>query len=131
MATYFGTTINDSPTAIFPVAEKIANAQGIAVTLTENGVKLPEAGGAVFGVIPISENESYEAGEEVTVQIKDIGAWIAGGAIKIGEELAADAEGKAKKAEDGQFIVGIALSAAAEAGTRIRFQMTKYGSKKN
>lgn len=131
MATYFGTTINDGPTAIFPVAEKIANAQGIAVTLTENGVKLPEAGGAVFGVIPISENESYEAGEEVTVQIKDIGAWIAGGSIKIGEELAADAEGKAKKAEDGQFIVGIALSAAAEAGTRIRFQMTKYGSKKN
>lgn len=131
MATYFGTTINDSPTAIFPAAEAIENAQGIAVSLTETGVKLAAAAGdPVIGVIPISENESYEQGEEVTVQIKDIGVWIAGAEIKIGDELAVDESGKAKKAEEGQFVLGVALSAATKAETRIRFQITKYWSAK-
>ena len=131
MATYFGTTINDSPTIIFPASAEITDAQCKAVVLGKDGVTLAsEAGSVVMGVIPLSENETIPAGRGVTVQIKDIGMWEAGGKIDIGDELATDASGKAVKAEDGQYILGIALSAAAQAGTRIRFQMTKSGSAK-
>lgn len=130
MATYFGTTINDSPTIKMAAKAAIANAQAIAVEVdvTTGQVQLPAAAGnAVIGVIPLSENESIAAGEEVTIQIKDIGQWVAGAAVKVGQPLMADAAGKAVPATAGKFIVGYALSAAAAAGTRIRFQMTKSG----
>lgn len=61
--------------------------------------------------------------------MKDIGKWVAGEAIAVGDELATDAAGKAVKATDGAFIVGIALSAAAKAGTVISVQLTKSGYK--
>lgn len=132
MATYFGTTINDTPTIIFPAKEAITGAQCKAVTLDKDGVKLAsEAGATVMGVIPLSEEDTIPAGHEVTVQIKDIGVWEASGKIDIGDELATDASGKAAKATEGQFVLGVALSAAVKDGTRIRFQMTKSGSKKN
>ena len=61
--------------------------------------------------------------------MKDIGKWVAGEAIAVGDELATDATGKAVKATDGAFIVGIALSAAAKAGTVVSVQLTKSGYK--
>ena len=129
MATYFGTTINDSPTVILPAKAAITGAQGIAVAVdtTTGQLVLPSAGDPVIGVIPISENENIAAGEEVTVQIKDIGLWVAGAAVKVGEALATSAAGKAVPATSGDFVVGYALTEAAAAGTRIRFQLTKSG----
>ena len=131
MATYFGTTINDSPTIILAAKNAITGAQCLAVAIDgETGqVVLPEAGANVIGVIMLSENENIAAGEDVTIQVKDIGQWIAGEAIAPGDELATDANGRAVKATSGSFIVGTALSAATAAGTRVRFQITKSGAK--
>ena len=128
MATYFGTTINDSPTVTLPANAAITGAQCKAVVVTSGKVKVADtAGVAVLGVIPLSEDENIAAGADVTVQIKDIGQWEAGEAIAIGDALMTSNAGKAMKATAGKFIVGYALSAAAAAGTRIRFQMTKSG----
>ena len=130
MAVYFGTTINDSPTIVLPANAAITGAQGKAAVVTSGKIKIADtAGAAVIGVIPLSEDDDIAAGADVTVQIKDIGVWIAGEAIAIGDELTTDAYGKAVKAAAGDFVVGVALSAAAAAGTRISFQMTKSGYK--
>ena len=128
MAVYFGTTINDSPTVTLPANAAITGAQCKAVVVTSGKVKVADtAGFEVLGVIPLSEDENIAAGKDVTVQIKDIGQWEAGEAIAIGDALMTSNAGKAMKATAGKFIVGYALSAAAAAGTRIRFQMTKSG----
>lgn len=126
MATYFGTTINDSPTVIYPAKAEIKEAQGKAAVITGGEVALATSADKAMGVIPLSEDETIEAGRDVTVQVKDIGVWIAGGTIAIGDELTADDNGCCVKAEAGKYVLGIALSAAAEAGGRVRFQICKY-----
>ena len=35
MATYFGTSINESPTIVLPAKEKIEGAQGIALAISD------------------------------------------------------------------------------------------------
>ena len=76
-----------------------------------------------------TNDENVEAGGSLTVQVKDIGKWVAGEEIAVGDELATNAEGKAVKAANGAFIVGTALSAATKAGTVISVQLTKSGYK--
>lgn len=66
---------------------------------------------------------------DVDIQIKDIGKWVAGEEIAVGTELATDAGGKAVAAKSGDFIMGVALSSAAEAGTWIKVQIIKAGYK--
>ena len=128
MATYFGTTINDSPTVVLPANAAITGAQCKAVVVTGGKVKVADTAGVdVLGVVPLSEDENIAADADVTVQIKDIGVWEAGEAIAIGDALMTSNAGKAMKATAGKFIVGYALSAATAAGTRIRFQLTKSG----
>ena len=129
MATYFGTTINDSPTAVFKAGAALTAAQGIALAMADGKVALPAAGANVIGVVPISEGPDFAEGDDVTVQIKDVGCMIAGGKVTAGDEIAVDATGKAVKAATGNFIVGVALSGAVAAGTRIRVQITKSGYK--
>ena len=70
-----------------------------------------------------------EAGRDVDIQIKDIGKWAAGEEISVGTELATDVNGKAVAAKAGDFIVGVALSSAAKAGTWIKVQIIKAGYK--
>lgn len=128
MATYFGTTINDSPTVVYEAGAAISNAQGLIVRLDAGKVKpVAAAGGVCFGVIPLSEPESFASGDDVTVQIKDIGVCIAGAAVAAGDHVMCDANGKAVKATTGKWILGTALKAAAEAGTRIPVQITQSG----
>ena len=80
-------------------------------------------------MIPLSEDEVIEQGEDVAIQVKDIGAWVAGEAIAIGDELTSNATGQAVKATDGSFITAVALTAAAKAGSIIRAQIIKAGYK--
>ena len=95
MATYLGTTINESPTITLPAGAKIEAAQGKAVIISDGTAKLATAGANAIGVIPLSEDEVIEQGEDVTIQVKDIGAWVAGEAISIGDELTSNATGQA------------------------------------
>lgn len=129
MATYLGTTINESPTITLPAGEKIEAAQGKAVIISDGAVKVATAGANAIGVIPLSENEVIEKGEDVTIQVKDIGAWVAGEAIAVGDELSSNETGQAVKATNGSFITAVALTAAAKTGTIIRAQIIKAGYK--
>lgn len=127
--TYFGTSINESPTIVLPAGEKLENARGIAVAIKNGAVVKPEAGAHVIGISLIETDETVEAGTGVDIQIKDIGKWIAGEEITVGTELTTDAEGKAVAAKEGDYIIGVALSNAAEAGTWIKVQIINAGYK--
>lgn len=129
MATYFGTSINESPTIVLEAGAEIKNAQGIALAITDGKAALPAAGANVIGLSLFTNDETIAAGDDVDIQVKDIGKWIAGEAIAVGDELATDAAGKAVKATSGAFIVAVALSAADEAGTVVQVQLIKAGYK--
>ncbi len=129
MATYFGTSINESPTIVLPAGKKLENARGIALTISGGKVIKPTAGAHVIGLSIIETDEIVEEGRDVDIQIKDIGKWVAGEEIAAGTELATDADGKAVAAKAGDFIVGIALSSAEKAGTWIKVQIIKAGYK--
>lgn len=126
--TFIGSTINESATVTFKAKAELKGNQGLALALNEGKLELPAAGANVLG-LSLFTNDDAKAGDRLTVQVKDIGKWIAGGAVAAGDELAVDAAGKAVKVAEGQFIVGIALSAAAAAGTVISVQLTKSGYK--
>lgn len=128
-STYFGSSINESPTIVLPAGDKLENARGIALAIKDGAVVKPEAGAHVIGLSLIETDETVEKGIDVDIQIKDIGKWVAGEEITVGTELATDANGQAVAAKDGDFIVGVALSSAAEAGTWIRVQIIKAGYK--
>ena len=125
MATYLGTTINESPTIVVTAGADIKAAQGKAVMLTKGKATTPTAG----GIIPLSEDEEIKNGSDFTVQVKDIGAWVASEKIEVGDELTTDANGCAAKVQNGNFITAIALTAAEKAGTIIRVQLIKAGYK--
>ena len=129
MATYLGTTINESPTINLEAGEDIQEAQGKAVIISGGLAITATAGANAIGIIPLSEDEEIKKGSDVTVQVKDIGAWVAGAKIVIGDELTSDADGFAVKAAAGNVITAVALTAAAEAGTIIRVQLIKAGYK--
>lgn len=98
------------------------------VVLATDGTK-PLVGIAIIeaGCNDISGAESGKVakGDQVDVQIKDIGYILAGGAIKKGEEVTATTGGKALKATDGDYVVGLALSNVAS-GEYVRVQIAKY-----
>lgn len=97
------------------------------VVLAEDGSTVP-VGIALIeaGINDISGKESgkVNAGDDVDIQIKDIGYILAGGDIAKGDEVTA-LNGLAVKAEAGNYIVGIALSAAAK-DKYCRVQIAKY-----
>lgn len=128
-STYFGTSINESPTVVFPAGEKLEAARGIALAIKDGAVVKPAAGANVIGISLIETDEVVEQGDDVDIQIKDIGKWAAGEEITAGTELATNADGKAVAAKAGDFIVAVALSNAASEGTWIKVQMIKGGYK--
>lgn len=129
MPTYFGTTINESPTITLVAGTDIENAQGRAVKISGGEAIAATAGVNAVGIIPLSEDEVIKKGSDVTIQVKDIGAWKAGGKIEVGDELTSDADGFAVKATNGNFITAVAVTSAEEKGTIIRVQVVKAGYK--
>ena len=128
--TMLGTAINPSPTIVLQAKEAIASgARAIALAVSTGKAAKPSAGAAVIGISGMETDDAVAAGDDIEIQIKDIGKWTAGEAIAVGDELATDAAGKAVKATAGDFIVGYALSAATAAGTLVQVQITKSGYK--
>lgn len=125
--TILGTAINPSPTVVLPAKAAITAPAYKAVVVDAGKVKLPAAAGAVVLGIAIGENDDVAANDDVVVQIKDIGKWIASAAIAVGAAVATDANGKAATATAGDYIVGYALTAASAAGDIIQVQITKSG----
>ncbi len=129
MATYFGSSINDSPTIVLSAGDNLENARGIALAVKDGVAVKPEAGAHVIGISLIETDEMVEKGMDIDIQVKDIGKWTAGEEITAGTELAADAEGRAVAAKAGDFILGVALGNASEAGTWMKVQIIKAGYK--
>ena len=131
MGTMIGTSVNDSATVVFPAGEALSNARGLAVVLDDGKIKKATAGAAILGLAIIETDDSIAVGDDVDVQIKDIGKWVVGAAgIKAGDMLTSDANGKAVVATTGDFIAGIALSSATSAGSLVKVQLTKSGYEK-
>ena len=124
MADYFGTSINESPTIAMEAGQKIDGAQGIALMIKDGKVEKPTAGANVIGLSLFTNDETIEAGSDVDIQVKDIGKWVAGEAVAVGDELTTDAEGKA-----GNFISAIALSTATKKDSVVKVQLVKAGYK--
>ena len=126
---YVGTSINESATVVYPASAALTDARAIAVVLDEGGVvKLPTAGANVLGITIMETKETVAVGADVDVQIKDIAKWKTAAAVKAGDELAADAAGKAIVAASDDFIVGIALTDGSS-GDIVSVQITKSGYK--
>lgn len=130
-----GVQINQSVTIVVQAGEDIADVRNRIMAYNEDGnVVLAADGSAVpvgialieAGLNDISGAESgkVNAGDDVDIQIKDIGYILAGGDIAKGEEVTAS-DGLAIKAEAGNYVVGIALSAVAK-DDYCRVQIAKY-----
>lgn len=120
--------INQSATIVGKAAAKLENPNLLAVKVDTNGAfALPAAGDLCIGIV-LADSDTIEAGDDVHVQIKDIGYWMGGGVIAAGSELATDAAGKAVVAESGAFIVAIALEDGAK-DKPVSVQIVKAGYK--
>lgn len=129
MATYLGSSINESPTIVLQAGEKLENARGIALAVNDGKAVKPAAGAHVIGLSVVETDDVVEAGAGIDVQVKDIGKWVAGEAVAVGAELATDANGRAVVAKAGNFIAGVALSSASKEGTWVKVQICKAGYK--
>lgn len=125
---FYGTTINDSPTVAGVASAAIEGKAFHAAAFDSDGKIIVNAtkGANVLGLLG-AEHGDVEAGGTVTVQIKDIGLWKAGTAITAGAELTSDANGCAVTATAGDFITAIALEPAAAADEIIKVQIVKAG----
>lgn len=98
------------------------------VVLATDGTK-PLIGLAIIesGYNDISGAESGKVakGDDVDIQIKDIGFVIASAEIKKGQEVTATTGGKAAVAADGDYVIGIALNSVS-AGGYSKVQIAKY-----
>lgn len=131
-----GTQINQSVTIVETAGADIEDcrnrvmiydADGKAI-LAEDGSK-PFIGISLIesGMNDISGKESGKAtkGEDVDIQIKDIGYLLSSAEISKGAEVTAGTGGLAATASSGDYVIGIALD-AAEKDDYCRIQITKY-----
>ncbi len=125
---FISTGINDSPVITGKATAAIENGAFLAAKFDANGgIVLAGAGENALGLLIATTPENVAAGEDVTVQIKDIGLWVTGDAISAGAELTPDANGAAVTAAVGNYVTAIALEAAAAAGQVIKVQIVKSG----
>lgn len=126
---YIGTSINNSATIVAKANADIAAGEFLAAKFTSGKIVVcGTAGENSLGLI-IPGQDGIKAGEDVNIQIKDIGLWKTGAAVSAGAELTTNASGKAITATAGAFILAIALEDAAAENTVIKVQVTKSGYK--
>lgn len=131
-----GTQINQSVTISERAGADIADCRNRIMAYDASGNVVLATSGTVIpvgiaiieaGINDISGVESGKVltGNSVDIQIKDIGYVIASTEISKGQEITATDGGKAKAASAGDYVIGIALDAAAAEGY-CRVQITKY-----
>ena len=130
---YLNAFMNNSATIRGVLKADIEEAPHKAVAFDDDGtLKVPAAeGDPVVGLVlsdtPADGSGKTAAGTEVDVLIKDIGLGIAAEEIKPGNLVMADTEGKLKKATEGKFVLGMAVTHAAADGELVQVQITKGG----
>ena len=127
---FISTGINDTPTIVGKAGIPLVNAALHAAKFNAQGEIVPAAAGDnAVGLFIASTPDNVAAGEDVTIQIKDVGLWVTGAAVLAGAEVAVNAAGQAITAAANAFIVGIALETATAAGQVIKVQIVKAGYK--
>lgn len=128
---YDTSTINTSATIVAPTGAAIQDGSFLAVKFNDAGAfVLAAAGDVPVGIIPGGVQDTLGAGEDLTVQIKDIGLCKAGGVIKAGALVACGANGVCVTAAAGANVLGQALTPATKAGDVIQVQLFKGGCAK-
>lgn len=133
---YNGVQINQSVTIVVEAGAQIDDVRNRIMKFDDNGnVVLATAGTDIpvgialieAGINDISGKESGKvaAGDDVDIQIKDIGVVLTGATIKKGQEITAGANGLAAPAAAGNYVLGYAL-ANAEADQYLPVQIAKY-----
>ena len=133
---YNGVQINPSATIVEKAGAAITDVRNRIVKFDDNGnVVLATAGTDIpVGIAIIEagyndisgvESGKVKAGDDVDIQIKDMGVVLAGGAIKKGQEVAAGANGLAVAAASGNYVLGVALDTVA-ANDFLPIQIAKY-----
>ena len=125
--TYNGTVINNSPTIIDKAGAEITTGAFTALAYQNGALVRVTASLVPFGITIAETEDKVAAGEDVTIQVKDIGAWKAGAAFACGTALTSDNNGCAVAATAGKFILAYALNEATAAGQVVRVQIVKAG----
>lgn len=130
-----GVQINQSVTIVEKAGADIEDVRNRIMAYDKDGnvVLAADGSGVLVGVALIEagindisgvESGKVSVGDDVDIQIKDVGYVLAGGDIAKGDEVTASS-GLAVKAEAGNYVVGISLSAVAK-DEYCRMQITKY-----
>lgn len=133
---YRGAQFNQSVTIVEMAGAAIEDVRNLIMKYDDNGdVVLATAGTDMpIGIALIEtgcnditgqNSGKVEVGDNVDILIKDRGVVLAGASIKKGQEVAAGADGKAAVAAAGDYVLGVALT-AAEADEYLEVQITKY-----
>ncbi len=128
---YFGVGINTSSVVAEIAGADIENAAFCAVKYDENGnvVLCDTEGEIVAGIVLPETTQKISAGENITIQIKDIGLCKTGAEIKKGQEVMVDAQGRVIPATAGKFVVGYAVTTASAENEVIQVDIRKCGYK--
>lgn len=127
----FGVGINTSSVVAEIAGADIENAAFCAVKYDENGnvVLCDTEGEIVAGIVLPETTQKISAGENITIQIKDIGLCKTGAEIKKGQEVMVDAQGRVIPATAGKFVVGYAVTTASAENEVIQVDIRKCGYK--
>lgn len=131
-----GAHINGSPTISEAAGAAITDCRNRIMKYDSNGdVVLATAGTDIpLGIAIIeagyndftgAESGKVAIGDDVDIQVKDIGFVLAGAAITKGQEITAGADGLAAVAQAGNYVLGIALTSAKK-DEYCRIQIAKY-----
>lgn len=128
--TYLLASINNSPTVSLKAGADIEDVRFKAVKYDADGnaVLTSTAGEVFLGIALPTTGDAVgkvKAGDDIDIQIKDMGMAVAGGAIAIGSPLAANNAGQLVTASAGNFVIGYAMEAATKAGDIITVQVAK------
>lgn len=130
---YLNAFMNNSATIRDVLAADVMDAPHKAVAYNADGkLALPAADGdpaigLILGDAPANDSGATPAGTEVDVLIKDIGLMEAGAAVAKGDFLTATKDGTARKSAAGEYIFGIAMTAASAAGELVQVRITQSG----
>lgn len=137
MGTNFnGTMINQSVTIAEKAGADIADVRNLILKYDEDGNVVIAANGTApllglsiieggYNDISGAESGKVKKGDDLEIQIKDIGYAIASAEIKKGKEVTATTGGKAAVAKAGEYVIGVALNSVS-AGGYSRIQIAKY-----
>lgn len=128
---YMGASINTSSVVAEVAGTEIENGAFCAVKYDENGtaVLCSTEGEIAAGILLPETTQKIVAGDDITIQIKDIGLCKAGAEIKKGQEVMTDTKGRVVPATAGKFVIGYAMGSAAAEDEVIQVDIRKCGYK--